>query len=764
MDGLIGLAEILQERVSAWTCFYQEQHPDLNQKLKEIIPSGAPKMTSLPAATFDCPNTRKNKRDYAALHKYGLLTEDVPLPRPRKKMAVRPALNSPTTPVSTSPTAPSNVSTSLSNLDTDIYPSQSISQVECETECVAIKQRDGTRLKERSWVWKYYQTTPESGTWKLGDKERPELKHRCIHLQQTHKLFQDGHSERQGPLSSWITKEKKLPFEEAILDWIISTCQPFTCVEQPSFRAMLRSVDFEASIPSADTVSRRLDLRLDALDGELRTLMASASSIALSLDGWTSQNSLPMLAINAHWMSSAFQQHRACIEFVEITGNHSGENLANIVAAVLERFHISDKVMTITADNASNNDTLHRCLFQKLCQRYDEYLADTVIREGTMRFTQNSQIRCFAHILNLAMKRILRSLRASSHREACDFLDDVAKTSWKTINVPTSPIAKLRLLVLWIARSPQRIQKWDNRPGCTKAIHYDVDTRWNSTFVMIERAEECRRQLEDTVNDEPDIEALRLTPNDWRQLSDIKKILAPLTNTLTRMFEELLSILLAIKERRGDWQNVSPALTVPMSDGITLLERYHGCVKDNDIYYIASVLDPRIKTKWLKTLPDGERIINRIRVFLKKAYPSPKQPISTALSTSYKSFEYRFLEAFQPTQYNVAESDIDRYFNTPTISTGFDISQSQTEFIRKWWKINRLEFTCMAKVAQDHLAIPAAEVDIEKLFNDGRDVLGIRRFSMKGRTLGTLLRLKDAGRWKSEQLHSDSFDNVEYKL
>jgi hypothetical protein len=30
----------------------------------------------------------------------------------------------------------------------------------------------------------------------------------------------------------------------------------------------------------------------------------------------------------------------------------------------------------------------------------------------------------------------------------------------------------------------------------------------------------------------------------------------------------------------------------------------------------------------------------------------------------------------------------------------------------------------MAKVAQDHLAIPAAEVDVERLFNGGRDVLG----------------------------------------
>jgi hypothetical protein len=56
----------------------------------------------------------------------------------------------------------------------------------------------------------------------------------------------------------------------------------------------------------------------------------------------------------------------------------------------------------------------------------------------------------------------------------------------------------------------------------------------------------------------------------------------------------------------------------------------------------------------------------------------------------------------------------------------------------------------MAQVAQDHLAIPAAEVDIERLFNNRRDVLGVRRFSMKGKTLGTLLRLKDAERWKSK--------------
>lgn len=214
---------------------------------------------------------------------------------------------------------------------------------------------------------------------------------------------------------------------------------------------------------------------------------------------------------------------------------------------------------------------------------------------------------------------------------------------------------------------------------------------------MIERAEECRRQLEYIVNDELENEALHLTSDDWKQLSDIKKILAPFNeyteyisrdkpsiHMAPRLYEELYSMLLAIRERRGDWKNLSAEATILVSDGISLLKRYYDYVKCNDIYYIARILDPRIKTKWLKMLPDGEKIIVRIRDLLKKAYPAEKKPISTALSENYKSLEYRFLGAFQSTQYNISESDIDQYFDTPTISTDFDPNQSRTEFIRNW--------------------------------------------------------------------------------
>jgi hypothetical protein len=48
----------------------------------------------------------------------------------------------------------------------------------------------------------------------------------------------------------------------------------------------------------------------------------------------------------------------------------------------------------------------------------------------------------------------------------------------------------------------------------------------------------------------------------------------------------------------------------------------------------------------------------------------------------------------------------------------------------------------MAMAAQDLLAVPGLEVDVERLFCRGRDLLGIRRFSLKGETIRILTLLK----------------------
>jgi hypothetical protein len=84
---------------------------------------------------------------------------------------------------------------------------------------------------------------------------------------------------------------------------------------------------------------------------------------------------------------------------------------------------------------------------------------------------------------------------------------------------------------------------------------------------------------------------------------------------------------------------------------------------------------------------------------------------------TYKSLEYQFLEVFQPAQSLTGQGGYRRIFDAPTIITGFDANQSLTEYIRDWRKVNKVEFPCMAEVAQDYLAIPPAEVGIERLLS-----------------------------------------------
>jgi hypothetical protein len=55
---------------------------------------------------------------------------------------------------------------------------------------------------------------------------------------------------------------------------------------------------------------------------------------------------------------------------------------------------------------------------------------------------------------------------------------------------------------------------------------------------------------------------------------------------------------------------------------------------------------------------------------------------------------------------------------------------------------------CIALCAQEILAIPALEVDYKRLFNKGRDLLGIRRYAISRETIRTIILLKGALRLK----------------
>ncbi|KAH8794283.1 hypothetical protein F5882DRAFT_289140, partial [Hyaloscypha sp. PMI_1271] len=53
------------------------------------------------------------------------------------------------------------------------------------------------------------------------------------------------------------------------------------------------------------------------------------------------------------------------------------------------------------------------------------------------------------------------------------------------------------------------------------------------------------------------------------------------------------------------------------------------------------------------------------------------------------------------------------------------------------------EYPLIFVVTRDYLLIPGVEVDIERLFNIARDILGLRRIVISPGTLRALILLKD---------------------
>jgi hypothetical protein len=281
---------------------------------------------------------------------------------------------------------------------------------------------------------------------------------------------------------------------------------------------------------------------------------------------------------------------------------------------------------------------------------------------------------------------------------------------------------------------------------------------------MITDALECKAALNDTCDDHHELQPLKLSKVNWSQLEDIAALLKPFSEyteyvsreepTLqmsARMYMDLNNLLSKASKKQAPFERLDHTITSAVEAGIDKFKEYFDAMKVVDLYFLATILDPRIKTAWIRdNLDDAEEVIDRIRNFLKQTYTCEQElPTRDQDATVEKGIEYRFLEPYADTS-NDGEDDIDRYLDSPRVKYKLKPKQKQAQWVLDWWAANRTEYPRMAQSARDYLAIPCSEVDIERLFNLGRDILGIRRFSMSIDTLRTLILLKDALRMRDE--------------
>ena len=280
-----------------------------------------------------------------------------------------------------------------------------------------------------------------------------------------------------------------------LFNWAIGTMQPFAVFDNPLFRQIWHDLPgVVCKYGSSMSFSRRVDEEFITARTQLKKELGeigNCNTIALSLDGWKSQNGHKIFAIIGHWITADFQPRHRLLDFQEVEGPDSGENLASIVYTVLCELGIGAKLLSITGDNASNNPAMAGILSGMLQADFDTEILPQGNTRPVMRYQgEASFVRCLAHILNLIVKEFLVTLRASNTATDYRIVEDLQNNL--SLAESHSAFSRIRILALYVSASTERKKEW--RDLCqlkgmdAKLIQYDVETRWNSAYRMLNDA------------------------------------------------------------------------------------------------------------------------------------------------------------------------------------------------------------------------------------------------------------------------------------
>lgn len=299
---------------------------------------------------------------------------------------------------------------------------------------------------------------------------------------------------------------------------------------------------------------------------------------------------------------------------------------------------------------------------------------------------------------------------------------------------------------------------------CETLVCLDLPTRWNFTYMMLDRAEKFEnafeRKKEDDEEylrhfDDDDGNGIKVIgpPNhfDWEKVRAFTKLLKVFYEVILRFsgssfvtsnayFQELAVIQHYLRSLcdSGD----DPLLREMAESMKRKCDKYWGRVdRINLMLFVAVVADPQYKFKyikfWFKNLYDGEQVddmIANVRDALDRLYdhyatrassrgvneqPSDMLHSSLSMFNTERQDSWMMLYEQHLAEENSIEgkSELDHYLldgNEPIVEN-FDILS--------WWKVNSSKYPILGQIAQDVLPIPISTVAFEFAFSVGGRVL-----------------------------------------
>ncbi|CAO2199873.1 unnamed protein product [Urochloa humidicola] len=172
------------------------------------------------------------------------------------------------------------------------------------------------------------------------------------------------------------------------------------------------------------------------------------SSVALTSDIWSGNAKEDYLSVVAHYVNSDWQLEKRILGMRLIDVSHNSDNIAERVSNVVAEYGLTDKIFSVTLDNASANTKA----IEKLSPLLSGYIGSVFLHQ-----------RCACHIINLIVKAGLDMFKPMlvAFRSAISFL-----------NSSNQRIAAYKSYCLAVGVRPRK-------------FGLDMDVRWNATYLML---------------------------------------------------------------------------------------------------------------------------------------------------------------------------------------------------------------------------------------------------------------------------------------
>lgn len=526
----------------------------------------------------------------------------------------------------------------------------------------------------------------------------------CKQCCQTYRLSTSGtvlkkhvltkHSRPLGDVSkitdSFKPKIARKNFDDCLLNFIVQGHHSFRIVEEPAFKALLRHLQPNQRIIGRTSIMTLLTKDFDRAKAMvLRRLGGTSSDVGLTTDVWTSLTQVPFMAVTAHFAED-YVQKSILIAFKNLPYPHEGIDIARGLEEVALDFGINHKIGAINTDNASNNTTAN-----------DVWLSPG----GILEVSKEQHTRCLAHIINLSAQAGLKKVE--------------------------NELKKLKKLVTFVRISPKQIECLETLArglgGTFKKPLADVPTRWNSTFIMIERAIEMKMVYSSAFQLDT-FSRFVITSDEWSALERIMLFLKPFYAATVwisgshypsialqiPVFVQLVEVCTEVASRHLINEDHSEdSLRGLAVAALAKLNKYEQFIF-NEKSVIATCLDPRFKLGFAK---DEGVVKQLIRGELDKRYPdyqgASKAPHDSPSGDAFVESVFKRMKS------SLLFDEFSDYFLSP--------QEPRNVEPLGWWKSNSARFPKLSKLACDFLPFPATSVPSESAFSKAGDLVNKKR-------------------------------------